>query len=71
MADLGNISAVSAEPVTFPPTELLFSVAETDKLLPAVIAGQTVWLSAAEAVPPVIAALVTAENLFSGICRWR
>ena len=58
--------SVAAEPVALPPAELALLIPEADKLPSAMLADQTVGLFAPVPVPPLIAALATAEG--SGLC---
>lgn len=59
---LGSVSPIAAKAVTLPAAELLFAIAETDEFSSTVIAGQAVWCSAAELVPPLVTALVAAKS---------
>lgn len=63
MMGLGNAFPIAAEPIAFPAAELLFPVPEADEFFSAAITNQTVWLPAAEMVPPLVTASVAAKNL--------
>ena len=60
--DLRKPLPVTAETVALSTAELPFFISKADEFPSAVAAEQTVWLPAFMAVPPCIAAFITAES---------